>query len=289
MLFPGAILSVLVAAAPAAEAASGAPPGSGGVGFWEGVVLGLIQGVTEFLPVSSSGHLAIGHWLFGDTMTKELRVAFDVAVHAATLLAMVCYFRQEIAAVLTTRRRLILWILLGSLPAATVGLLCKDEFERMGDYPLLVAAALVLNGLFLAASNFFGVETRRLRDMTAGDSLLIGLAQAVAITPGISRSGSTIAAGLVCGMQREEAFTFSFLLGMPAIAGATLLEAREIKALALSGSWGGLVAGFVVAFVAGLVSIWVLGKIVKRRNLLPFGLYTIALAFAVLVIWIIKT
>ena len=150
-------------------------------------------------------------------------------------------------------------------------------------------AALVLNGLFLAASNFFGVETRRLRDMTAGDSLLIGLAQAVAITPGISRSGSTIAAGLVCGMQREEAFTFSFLLGMPAIAGATLLEAREIKALALSGSWGGLVAGFVVAFVAGLVSIWVLGKIVKRRNLLPFGLYTIALAFAVLVIWIIKT
>jgi undecaprenyl-diphosphatase len=289
MILPSAILGVLAAAAPAAEAASGAPGGSGGVGFWEGLVLGLIQGVTEFLPVSSSGHLAIGHWLFHETMSKEVRVAFDVTVHAATLLAMVVYFRQEIAALFTTRRVLILWILLGSVPAATVGLLFRDAFESLGGYPLLVAGAFVLNGIFLAASNYFGVETRRLRDMTAGDSLLVGLAQAVAITPGISRSGSTIAAGIVCGLQREEAFTFSFLLGMPAIAGATLLEGRQIEALALSGSWAGLVVGFLVAFVAGLASIWLLSKIVKRRNLLPFGLYTIALAFAILVVWIIKS
>jgi undecaprenyl-diphosphatase len=288
MLIPSALLAAVAAAAPAAEAAANAPAAAADVGFWQGALLGLVQGITEFLPVSSSGHLAIGHWLFGDAGGESQRVAFDVAVHVATLLAMLIYFRNDIISLLTTRRKLILWILLGSVPAATIGLLFKDAFEVLGKFPLLVAGAFVVNGLLLIASNYFGVETRRLQDMKPSDALLIGLAQAVAITPGISRSGSTISAGLICGIRREEAFTFSFLLGMPAIAGAALLEGLNIKALAMSGSWAGLAAGFVAAFITGLVSVWVLGRLVKRRNLLPFGLYTIALAFVVFLIWLVK-
>ena len=315
MLIASVILGVaMAAAAPSAPAVPATPavsptPGSGAVstatagdryapdsiGFWEGSLLGLVQGVTEFLPVSSSGHLAIGHWLTEKEGSEAQRpaleaqrVAFDVAMHLATLLAMLIYFRNDIMSLLTTRRRLLGWIVLGSVPAASIGLIFKHTVESLGGFPLFVAGAFVVNGLLLAASNYFGVEMKKLGEMKAGDSLLIGLAQAVAITPGISRSGSTISAGLMCGMRREEAFTFSFLLGMPAIAGAAFLEAGKISAVAFSTSWGGLAAGFVVAFASGLASIWILSRLVKRRNLLPFGLYTIGLALVVFVLWMFR-
>lgn len=297
MMCPSVLLSTVLAAAaaePSAPAAAAeAVSSSASIGFWEGAFLGLVQGITEFLPVSSSGHLALGHALFhgGEAAGKALedaRIAFDVTVHVATLFAMFIFFRNEIFSLLTTRRRMIGWILLGSVPAALVGFTCKDAFEAMGGYPAVVAGAMVVNGIFLIASNYFGVETRRMQDMTAGDSLLIGLAQAVAITPGISRSGSTITAGLMCGLQRQEAFAFSFLLGMPAIAGAAMLEGRKIQAAALGESWAGLLAGFIMAFVAGMAAIWVLSRMVKRRNLMPFGLYTIALAMAVFIYLAIK-
>ncbi len=292
MLLPPTLLAsaaaITAATAPAAEAAASAPAAAPAIGFWQGALLGLVQGITEFLPVSSDGHLALGHQLFGSGLEGTQRVAFDVALHFATLLAMLIYFRNEILSLLTTRRKVIPWILLGSVPAAVVGLAFKSRLETLGDNLPLVAVCFLVNGLLLTASRYLGVETRGMRDMKASDALLIGLAQATAIAPGISRSGATISTGLICGIRREEAFAFSFLLGMPAIGGAALRDALEIGSLATSGSWGALAAGFTVAFFSGLASVWFLSRLVKRRNLLPFGVYTIVLAFVVFLIWLAR-
>jgi len=205
-----------------------------------------------------------------------------VAVHAATLFAMLLYFRDEVVALFTKRPRLIGLIVLGCIPAGLAGFFFKGWFESLAASAYIVGAAFIVNGLFLVASRFFGIETKRLEDLRPSDSILVGLAQAVAITPGISRSGITITSGLICGLRRKEAFVFSFLLGMPIIAAAAAYKLSSIGKLAVSASWTGLVGGFIAAFLSGLVAVWLLARLIKRRNLLPFGLYTLALGLLVI-------
>jgi undecaprenyl-diphosphatase len=288
-------LSALLAACTlgAAAAESAAPlSGGAGIGFWEGLLFGLIQGVTEFIPVSSSGHLVVGRllrqWMGGAPVTSggAENAAFDVTVHAATLFAMALYFRDEVLSLLRERTRLIGLIFMGCVPAGLVGLFFGDWFEniqlsRFAGYA--VGGAFIINGLFLVSSKFFGIETKRLDDLRPSDSLLVGLAQAVALTPGISRSGITITSGLICGLRRSEAFTFSFLLGMPIISAAAVYKLKDIGQLAVSDSWGGLAGGFMAAFVTGLIAVWILARMVRRRNLLPFGVYTLVLGAVVIV------
>jgi len=295
---PLLLLPLLAAAAPEAEIAAevateAVAAGGGGIGFWEGVLLGLLQGVTEFLPVSSSGHLAVGHmlkkWLSGSPELAGSAAqmaadrAFDVAVHAATLFAMVLYFRDQIVSLLTRRPRLLGLVALACVPAVLVGLIFGKKLAGLAVYPYVVGGAFMVNGLFLIASKFFGVEIKRLEDIRPSDSLLVGLSQAVAIIPGISRSGLTITSGFICGLRRTDAFAFSFLIGMPVIAGAAAYKLRDIGQLAVSDSWGGLLGGFVAAFLSGLVAVWILAKLVKSRNLLPFGVYTLFLGVLVIV------
>lgn len=284
------LLSVLAAAAGAGPAGAGAPPppapAPGGIGVGQGLLMGLVQGLTEFLPVSSSGHLALGRLLWGGGGAAH-HLAFDVAVHAATLFAMALYFRDEIVELFTRRPRVLGMILLASAPAALAGLTLEQAFKSLGARPAALGALFLLNGLILLASRRFGVETKRMSTLTAPDALLVGLAQAVALAPGISRSGATISAGLFSGLRREEAFTFSFLLGMPAIAGATLLKMRGIRQLAVSESWSGLVAGFAAAFFAGLVAVGILGRLVRRRNLSAFGAYTAVLGAVVIILGLV--
>jgi undecaprenyl-diphosphatase len=275
------LLLALPLAAAAGETAAPVAESVGGIGLWEGIFLGLIQGVTEFIPVSSSGHLAVGHMIWGKA-AHEAERAFDVAVHAATLFAMVLYFRDDIVNLLRKRPRLLGLIVLGCVPAALIGGLFKNWFEGLAVSAYVVGGAFIINGLFLIASRFFGIETKRLEDLRPSDSLLVGFAQAVALTPGISRAGMTITSGLICGLRRTEAFTFSFLLGMPVIAGAAAYKLKNIGQLAVGDSWLGLLAGFVAAFVSGLAAVWVLAQLVKRRNLLPFGIYTVALGVVVI-------
>ena len=285
----GALLLSLCAAAPAAE--STAPlsdAAAAGIGLWEGLLLGLVQGVTEFLPVSSSGHLAIGHLVWGGGGGEAAR-AFDVAVHCATLFAMMLYFRDDLVALLTKRPRLITLIVLGSVPAGLLGLLLHAQIEGLAENAWAVGAFLMLNGLVLLTSRYFGVETKRLDDLRPSDSLMVGLAQALGLLPGVSRSGATITGGLVSGLRRNEAFVFSFLLGMPLIAAATAWKLRDIGNLAISTSWNGLVAGFAAAFVSGLVAAWVLARLVRQRNLLPFGIYTLVLGLLVIAVKLVRT
>ena len=257
------------------------------------VVLGIVQGLTEFLPVSSSGHLVLVQHLLGITSPQLL---FDVVVHLGTLLAVLAAVRQEVLAVLrgvaawprllaagptdagTAREgRLAAWVLVGTLPAAAVGLLLADRIEALFASVRAVGVALLVTAGLLALAERAGSRSAGLWEVGPGRALLIGLAQAVAVVPGISRSGSTLAAGMLAGVEREAAARFSFLLAVPAIAGAGLLAGLKgaTGALAAPGA-GALAAGFVAAAASGYLAIHLLLATLRRGALRWFALYVTA-------------
>ncbi|MCL6613707.1 MAG: undecaprenyl-diphosphate phosphatase [Firmicutes bacterium] len=255
---------------------------------WQAVVLGLVQGVTEFLPISSSAHLVFVPRLLG---IPHPPLAFDVLLHLGTLLAVVGYFARDLARLAREAwsgrggaRRLLFLLFLGSIPAAVLGLLAHDQIERSFAAPAATAWQLAFTGilLFLADRRRPGRE-RGFEEMGLADAFFIGIGQAVAIVPGISRSGATIAFGLWRGLGRAEAARFSFLLSIPAILGAGLVEARSI----FSGTAGGGFAapyllGFLAAAAAGTAGIAFFLRHLTRGRLLPFAVYCWAAALAFL-------
>ncbi|MDI6870062.1 MAG: undecaprenyl-diphosphate phosphatase [Bacillota bacterium] len=241
-------------------------------------VLGLTQGLTEFLPVSSSGHLVVlQHYL----KVPEAGVTFDVFLHFATLLAVVVYFRADLRALLRDRRRLLL-LLAGSVPAGLAGVALEGLFTRLFSSVLAVGVALIGTGFILWGAERLAASYRDRRaaeQMTVADAWWVGVAQAVAIIPGISRSGATIATGLARGLERETAARFSFLLSIPVILGATVLQLRHLPAGSFLES-APLVVGFLAAFLSGLAAIWLLLGVVRRRHLTIFSWYVWALGAA---------
>lgn len=261
---------------------------------WQAAILGVIQGLSEFLPISSSAHLALAHWLTGwGDPTHD--VPFDVALHVGTLVAVLAYFRDDwltlargsLAGIarrtMTPDLRRAGILVLATVPAAVVGLLFKDRFEAMHDWPPLMAATLAGVGLLL-----FTLDRRPLGDRAepgVGRGVMIGVAQAFALVPGVSRSGITIAAGLGLGMSRAAAARFSFLLSVPAILGATALNVGDM----LAGDPVVLAAGLVASAVSGYLAIGFLLRHVTRVGFLPYALYRIALALVVLVVWLTRS
>jgi undecaprenyl-diphosphatase len=250
----------------------------------EAMILGLVQGLTEFLPVSSSGHLALGEKILG--FGGESSIAFDVLVHVATLVAILIVVFPDILMILRRDRRVIGLLLVGSIPAGVVGILLREHMDAIKSNLLWVGSFFLVTGALLATAQKFGSDRRELRNMTWLDAILVGIAQAIAILPGISRSGSTISAARICGVEPRSAFSFSFLLGTIAIGGATLLEARNFGDLSSELGTDVLVAAFVTAFVSGLASILILRRILVARKLhvfawylLPLGIVTIVLHF----------
>jgi undecaprenyl-diphosphatase len=257
--------------------------------LWQAIVLGVVQGVTEFLPISSSGHLVIAQHLFG---LREEQLALTVFLHFGTLLAIVVVFRNDIVAVLTVQRRLIGLVLLGSIPAAVVGIAFHRQIEQAFASVLVVGVALLVTGLLLTLAE----RSRQLLRAAVGeaertdldhirplDALLIGLAQAVAILPGISRSGSTISAALLCGLNRDAAARFSFLLAIPALGGAALLELRAVAGTGqLAWPVGAVVAGVASAFLSGVASLKLLLAVLRQRRLLIFAAYCFILGTTVI-------
>ena len=254
-------------------------------------LLGLLQGLTEFLPVSSSGHLVLGKALLGVHLDGG-GAAFEVAVHFGTLLSVLVLLRKDVGALLAATGRalrspgriaqqyredaslrLVAAIVVGCLPAGIVGVLFKDELEAAFSSPRLVGGALLFTGLLLLSSRLVRTGDR---EITLGRGLLIGVAQAVAILPGVSRSGSTIASAELLGVAPERAARFSFLLSLPAVAGAMLLELRHPEALGALGLPALL--GGLVAFVSGYGSLLLLRGVVHRGNLFMFALYLVPLA-----------
>ena len=250
--------------------------------WFEALVLGLIQGLTEYLPVSSSGHLAIGQALFGMNDGAD-NLMFTVAVHVATVLSTVVILWSEIDWVLkglfkfkmNDETKYVLNIIVSMIPVGVVGLLFKDQVEEFfGSGLLVVGCCLLITAALLTFSYY--AKPRQKEHISMKDAFIIGIAQAIAVLPGVSRSGSTIATGLLLGNKKESLAQFSFLMVIPPILGEALLDV--LKMMKGEDVMGGietlpLMVGFVAAFLAGCVACKWMISIVKRGKLIYFGIY----------------
>jgi undecaprenyl-diphosphatase len=268
----------------------------------QAILLGLVQGLTEFLPVSSSGHLIVVPALLGweDPVLESL--AFSVMLHVATLLALLLYFRADwlrlIPAGLAALRdrsfrgdpdRKLAWLLAAStVPAVIAGVLLNDLIETAFREPRVVAMTLVAGAVVLWLADRLGSKARPLEGLTLPIALGIGAAQALALVPGVSRSGISISAGLIAGLDREAAARFAFLMATPITAGAGLWELREIVTgeAAVDLPLGPLLAGMLASLLSGLLAIAVLLRYLRSHGLGIFVAYRIALAAVVVVAWL---
>jgi len=242
----------------------------------EAVLLGFLQGATEFLPVSSSGHLVMGQTLLDIRLPG---VAFEVAVHVATLLSVLLVFRKRVGSLAAgaVRREREAWRYLGllalaTLPAAVLGLALGDQVEALFEAPAATGIALLVTGSLLWTTRW---ALAREPDRAPGvrEALLMGVAQAFALVPGISRSGTTVVAGLWLGVEAEEAAAFSFLMAVPAILGAAVLELPELTAAGDGGGGGALLLGSAVAAVVGVGAIRPFVALLRRKAFHRFGPY----------------
>jgi undecaprenyl-diphosphatase len=256
------------------------------------ILIGAVQAITEFLPVSSSGHLVIAKTFLG---LEEVGITMEVVTHFATALAVIVFLRKRIASILVAANtklkpgaelddesardfRLFLYVILGSIPAAAVGFLVRDRVEGLFEDVQTTAVMLIVTGLFVFFTGKFG---RSFTSLGPGRAFLIGLAQALAIIPGISRSGSTVGAGLATGVERREAFEFSLLLSLPAILGASVLELAGGR---LGGNPAVILAAAVPAFVGGYFAISLLFKTVIHHKFHTFAYYLIPLGILLLLL-----
>ncbi|MEE4167138.1 MAG: undecaprenyl-diphosphate phosphatase [Desulfocapsaceae bacterium] len=252
------------------------------------VFLGFIQGATEFLPVSSSGHLVLGSHLLG---FKEQGIVFDVMLHLGTLLSVIIVFRNELRAMIAAPFQMLsgnrseavrtsffwdIYVIIATLPAVIVGLGFKDYIEQSFTSVLVVCLMLIVTGVTMILSRYLADRGRRI---TTGRSLLIGCAQAAAIMPGLSRSGSTIFTAMLLGVNRETAARFSFIMSIPAILGAAVLNLREILMAPPAGSvLVNLIAGTSMAAVTGYFAIILLLDVIRKNRLPWFGYYCLVIA-----------
>ena len=257
----------------------------------EALILGIVQGLTEYLPVSSSGHLAIGSYLFG--INGEDNLAFTIAVHVATVLSTLVILWREIAWLfrgavkweMNSETRYIINIIVSMIPVGIVGVFFKDKVEEVfGSGLLIVGLMLLLTAALLAFSYF--AKPRQKETISLRDAFIIGIAQACAVMPGLSRSGTTIATGLMLGNNKANMAQFSFLMVIPPILGEALLDV--IKAFSGAEVFGGisvtaLTVGFLAAFISGCVACKWMIDIVKRGKLIYFAVYCAIVGAATLI------
>ncbi len=266
------------------------------------IVLGITQGLSEFLPISSSGHLRLVPWLFGwDDFAGQagLEKTFDVALHLGTLVGAIAYFRSDVVrymraglrrdAAQTTDGRLAWLLVVSTVPAAVTGALFSDVIERKTGYIWLVATMLVLFGLVLGWADRRPGE-RGVDDIRLRDALLMGAGQAVALQPGVSRSGVTMTAGRFAGLGRDGAARFAFLMSLPITAGALVFKGADVL------SAGGIPAGFAAPFAWGIVAsgitgwlaVWGTLRLIRTRTFAPFVVYRVVVGIGVLVLYAVR-
>ncbi len=244
---------------------------------WQAALLGLVQGLTEFLPISSSGHLVLFNHFLG---VMDESIVFEIAVHLGTLIAVLVYFRKDLIMVFRDffmggpGRRVGWMLILAMVPTALIGFGFKDFFESMFVAPRYASAGLLFTSLILFLSERARPGSRKLTGIRAVDALIIGTLQGLAIIPGVSRSGSTIAAGLFAGLDRDTAARFSFLLAIPAILAAAVLNLKDFAAMPVELVMPSIV-GFVIAMISGYAAIWMLMRIIRTSKLYVFVIYTL--------------
>lgn len=256
--------------------------------IFQALVLGIVQGLAEFLPISSSAHLALAPWAFGWT---DPGLAFDVALHLGTLITVLWYFRREWAALIVSglrivrRRRIetpeewrVVFLVIATIPGAIAGLLLEKQAGTAFRSPALMATTLMVMGVLLWAADRYMAQRRHIDDMNWRDALLVGLAQACALIPGFSRSGSTITGARLLGLDRTSAAVFSFLLSMPITAAAAVLKVPEAVQAGISPQ---LVVGVVSAAISSWLAIAVLLRYVSRHSYGLFAAYRVALGIVI--------
>jgi undecaprenyl-diphosphatase len=270
--------------------------------YVQALIMGIVQGLTEFLPISSSGHLIVVPFLLGWTDPFLTSLAFSVMLHIGTLIALLVYFRADwlrlVPAGLAAIRdrgfrgdpdRRLAWLLVAAtIPAAIAGFLLNDIIESNVREPGLVALMLVIGAAILWLADRWGARTKGVEDVTFPVSFAIGVAQAFALIPGISRSGISISAARFAGLDREAAARFSFLMATPVTAGAAIFEIRKLATgeAGVTVSLGPLLVGMFASFVAGMLAIGLLLRYLRTRSLNVFVAYRLVVAAIVLVVWL---
>ena len=272
----------------------------------QAIILGIVQGLTEFLPVSSSAHLVLVPPLINVNYASPAQaVAFDTLLHVGTLVAVIAYFWRDIIHIIIgfvssildifrgkfrtglredPSKRLTWLLVIGTIPAALAGALLNKQFEALFNNYAAVGFFLLITGILLwIAERMKGGGDKKIKDVSFKNAFTIGIFQAIAIAPGISRSGSTIAAGLLSGMERELAARYSFLLAIPTIAGAAAVQFKDIGT-GLEANTAALVAGFMAALIVGFLAIKLLLKLIKERSLMIFAYYCWIVGAATLII-----
>lgn len=251
------------------------------------VILAIVQGLTEFLPISSSGHLVLVPVFLG---WEDQGLAFDVAVHFGSLIAVLLFFRKDITALLggsfqvlggnvkTIESRMALGIALGTIPAALAGLLFVDWIEANLRSPSVIVFTLSGYAVLMVLADRFGRRTRDISSVQIKDAILIGVAQALALVPGTSRSGITITTAMALGFERQDAARFSFLLAVPVILLATLYSLLGLLSSDTPVAWGQLAVSVIVSAIVAYLSIEFFMRFVSRIGLMPFAIYRFALA-----------
>ena len=263
--------------------------------WYQAVVLAIVQGLTEFLPISSSAHLVIPSLVLG---WPDQGLAFDVAVHVGTLSAVLLYYRRDIATMATSwfrslagggadrDSRMVWYLALATLPAVVVGVAAGDFIESdLRSLPVIATTTLVF-GILLGIADRYAATTPGTRSLDLGMALLIGLAQGLAPVPGVSRSGITITAGLLLNMDRQSAARFSFLLSIPVIAGAGVLKAWQLVNAEVAVDWRLLAMGAAVSGVMAYLCIATFLRLLDRLGMMPFVYYRIVLAVALYALWL---
>jgi undecaprenyl-diphosphatase len=258
-------------------------------------ILGLLQGLTEFLPVSSSGHLV----LFQQFLTVSGdEVLFDLVLHLGTLLPVLFFYRKEVGTLITDpvvgegpfmQRpgvRMLGLLILATIPTAIIGVALEDYFEALFSRPAALAITFTITGVLLFSTRYFGEGGHGIAKMKPWQAIVLGIAQGAAITPGISRSGTTIAVALFLGLKREDAARFSFLMSVPAILGAVVLKLKDASAGSLDPM--SMTVGFLVALISGYFALVLLVGLVKRGGLPYFAFYCWLAAIAAFVISIVR-
>lgn len=260
------------------------------------LILGFIQGIAEFLPISSSAHLIIFRDIFGigSGISANMELTFDIALHFGTLLAIAVFFFSDFIQMIKKGFTKgvkdddgkILWYLVAAtIPAAIAGVLFEEPIENIirSNY-VVIALALAIMGIIIYLADKYSKETKNIKKMSLKDAILIGCSQVFALIPGFSRSGTTIAAGRVLGLERESAAKFSFFLSAPVVLGAVCLQLLKGSALSvITANLGTFILGILVSFITGLICIKYLLKYLQKHNFKIFMVYRVALAAVVLI------
>jgi undecaprenyl-diphosphatase len=269
------------------------------VPIYEAIILGIVQGLSEFLPISSSGHLLLVPWLAGwEELDPSVKKSFDVALHLGTLVAVVGYFWRDVSTYVvegtklvfarkvppTTEGKLAWLFVLATLPAAAVGALFEDQIDSRLGTPTIIAVSLIGFGILLAVADRT-LGRRKVDDFRAKDALLVGAAQALALNPGTSRSGITMTAGRFLGFSRDAAVRISFVMSIPVIFGAVVFKFGGMVADGVPDDLlVPMIVGVVTSGLSGWLAVWGTIRIVRTRSFMPFVIYRIVLGVVVLIV-----